>query len=153
NDSLILLANGASGIGPETPEDLAALEALLEEILSDMARRIAADGEGAQKTLTVRVKGLADRTEARRAARGICASNSIKAAFGNGQLTEALLLSAAGGVMADSCVDFTRVKLELEWDDEDVFVLFDFDAGPGEALAYGCDLTGEYVRLNGDYRT
>ena len=153
NDSLIMLASGASGIAVDNPADEAAMEELLETVLAEMARRIAADGEGAQKTLTVAVKGLADKEEARRVARSICRSNSVKAAFGHGGLSKALVLSAAGAAMADSSGDFSKVECELTKDDEDVFVHLDFHEGSGEAQAYGCDLTGEYVRINGDYRT
>lgn len=153
NDSLIMLASGASGIAVDNPADEAAMEEMLETILAEMAKRIAADGEGAQKTLTVAVKGLEDREEARRVARSICRSNSVKAAFGHGGLSQALVLSAAGAAMADSPVDFGLVECELSKDDEDVFVHLDFHAGSGEAQAFGCDLTGEYVRINGDYRT
>ena len=153
NDSLIMLASGASGVAVESPADREAMEELLEDILSEMARRIAADGEGAQKTLTVAVKGLADKEEARRVARSICRSNRVKVAFGHGGLSQALVLSAAGAAMADSQADFALAECRLEKDDEDVFVYLDFHAGSGEAQAYGCDLTGEYVRINGDYRT
>ena len=153
NDSLIMLASGASGIAVDNSADEAAMEELLETVLAEMARRIAADGEGAQKTLTVAVKGLADKEEARRVARSICRSNSVKAAFGHGGLSKALVLSAAGAAMADSSGDFSKVECELTKDDEDVFVHLDFHEGSGEAQAYGCDLTGEYVRINGDYRT
>ncbi|MBQ6074735.1 MAG: bifunctional ornithine acetyltransferase/N-acetylglutamate synthase [Lachnospiraceae bacterium] len=153
NDSLIMLANGASGVAAASPEDREAMQLLLEEILTDIARQIAADGEGAQKTLTVRVKGLPDKEEARRMARGICRSNGVKVAFGYGTLPETLILTAAGGEAADSSLDFSLVESRIEWDDEDAFVHLDFHSGPGEAVAYGCDLTGEYVHLNGDYRT
>ncbi len=153
NDSLIMFANGASGVAVQSPEDMEAMEKMLESILAEIAKKIAADGEGAQKTLTVAVKGLADKQEARRVARSICCSNSVKAAFGHGGLSRALVLSAAGAAMADSSVEFDTVECELTNDDEDVFVRLDFHAGSGEAKAYGCDLTGEYVRINGDYRT
>lgn len=151
NDSLIFLANGASGIAPKDPEDEALLKDTLRSILLDMARRIAADGEGAEKTLTVRVQGLKSEEEARRVARAVTKSNTVKAALGRGDLTEALILTAAGS--AESNGDFDKVFCAMDVEGTETIVLLDFHDGPCRAEAFGCDLTGEYVRLNGDYRT
>lgn len=151
NDSLIMLASGASGVALENEEDRVHMRTLIGHILGDMAKRIAADGEGAEKRITVRVKGLKDKEDARRIARGVAASNSVKAALGHGRLSEALILSAAGAVESEA--DFDKVECYLDREGEEVLAYLDFHAGDCEAQAFGCDLTGEYIRLNGDYRT
>ena len=151
NDSLLMFANGASGINVESEEDLLLFERALNDILSDMARRIARDGEGACKMMTVRVSGAPSDEEARRIARSVVSSNSVKAALGHGGLAEALVLSAAG--TADSSADFTDVRCSIETDEDMTLVDITFSGGPGSAESYGCDLTEEYIRLNGFYRT
>ena len=151
NDSLIMLANGASGVAVTDPEDVKDFEALLAMILGDMARRIAADGEGAKRLLTVEAAGLKTRQEARRIAMAVAGSSLIKAALGHGRLYEALILSAAGG--AESRADFSKAKCRIEIGAEEAVIRLDFQDGAESAVAYGCDLTEEYVHLNGDYRS
>ncbi|MBR6704195.1 MAG: bifunctional ornithine acetyltransferase/N-acetylglutamate synthase [Lachnospiraceae bacterium] len=151
NDSLIMLANGASGVAVTDPEDVKDFEALLAMILGDMARRIAADGEGAKRLLTVEAAGLKTRQEARRIAMAVAGSSLVKAALGHGRLYEALILSAAGG--AESRADFSKAKCRIEIGAEEAVIRLDFQDGAESAVAYGCDLTEEYVHLNGDYRS
>ena len=151
NDSLLMFANGASGVSVESEEDLILVESALNDILSDMARRIARDGEGACKMMTVRVSGAPSNEEARKIARSVVSSNSVKAALGHGPIPEALVLSAAG--TADSTADFTDVRCSIESDEDMTLVDIKFSGGSGEAESYGCDLTEEYIRLNGFYRT
>ena len=151
NDSLLMFANGASGVSVESDEDLLLVESALNDILSDMARRIARDGEGACKMMTVKVSGAPNDEEARRIARSVVSSNSVKAALGHGPIPEALVLSAAG--TADSTADFTDVRCSIESDEDMTLVDIKFSGGSGEAESYGCDLTEEYIRLNGFYRT
>ena len=151
NDSLIMLANGASGVTVTDPEDIKDFETLLSMILGDMARRIAADGEGAEHMLTVEVRGLGLRQEARGIARAVARSNAVKAALGHGKLSEALVLAAAGS--AESTADFSLARCRIELGTSAAKILLDFNGGPESATAYGCDLTEEYVHLNGDYRS
>ena len=151
NDSLLMFANGASEVLVESEEDLMLVESALNDILSDMARRIARDGEGACKMMTVRVSGAPSDEEARKIARSVVSSNSVKAALGHGPIPEALVLSAAG--TADSTADFTDVRCSIESDEDMTLVDIKFSGGSGEAESYGCDLTEEYIRLNGFYRT
>ncbi len=151
NDSLIMLANGASGVAVTDPEDVKDFEALLAMILGDMARRIAADGEGAKRLLTVEAAGLKTRQEARRIAMAVAGSSLVKAALGHGRLYEALILSTAGG--AESRADFSKAKCRIEIGAEEAVIRLDFQDGAESTVAYGCDLTEEYVHLNGDYRS
>ena len=101
--------------------------------------------------MTVRVSGAPSDEEARKIARSVVSSNSVKAALGHGPIPEALVLSAAG--TADSTADFTDVRCSIESDEDMTLVDIKFSGGSGKAESYGCDLTEEYIRLNGFYRT
>ena len=151
NDTLLMMANGASGVAPESEDDRQAIEHAINATLLDMSFRIASDGEGASKTTIVHVKGAPDDIEARRIARGVVSSSSVKAALGHGLLSEALVLSAAGSVA--STADFSDVSCRIETDGVMTIVDITFKQGSGSAEAFGCDLTTEYIRLNSFYRT
>ncbi|MBO4872103.1 MAG: bifunctional ornithine acetyltransferase/N-acetylglutamate synthase [Lachnospiraceae bacterium] len=151
NDTLMMFANGASGVSVREPEDIRDFACLLEQILADMAARIAADGEGAKRLLTVEARGLKTRQEARRIAMAVAGSTLVKAALGHGRLYEALILSAAGNVESDAV--FSKAECRIEVASLKAKIVLDFHGGDGSARAFGCDLTEEYIHLNGDYRS
>ena len=176
NDSLFLFANGASGVAVETEEDKAAFAALLDDICIDMARRIASDGEGATHLMIVEAKGLPTEQDARLVARSIAGSTLFKAAvFGRdanwGRIMAAagysgadvdptkadcILKSAAGEVVvmeAGFGTDFSEELAKAVLTEHDITVIVDFHSGDGQATAFGCDLTYDYVKINGDYRS
>ena len=176
NDSLFLFANGASGVAIETEEDKAAFAALLDDICIDMARRIASDGEGATHLMIVEAKGLPTEQDARLVARSIAGSTLFKAAvFGRdanwGRIMAAagysgadvdptkadcILKSAAGEVAvmeAGFGTDFSEELAKAVLTEHDITVVVDFHSGDGQATAFGCDLTYDYVKINGDYRS
>ena len=176
NDSLFLFANGASGVAIETEEDKAAFAALLDDICIDMARRIASDGEGATHLMIVEAKGLPTEQDARLVARSIAGSTLFKAAvFGRdanwGRIMAAagysgadvdptkadcILKSAAGEVVvmeAGFGTDFSEELAKAVLTEHDITVVVDFHSGDGQATAFGCDLTYDYVKINGDYRS
>lgn len=176
NDSLFLFANGASGVAIETEEDKAAFAALLDDICIDMARRIASDGEGATHLMIVEAKGLPTEQDARLVARSIAGSTLFKAAvFGRdanwGRIMAAagysgadvdptkadcILKSAAGEVVvmeAGFGTDFSEDLAKKVLTEHDVTIIVDFHSGDGQATAFGCDLTYDYVKINGDYRS
>ena len=176
NDSLFLFANGASGVAVETEEDKAAFAALLDDICIDMARRIASDGEGATHLMIVEAKGLPTEQDARLVARSIAGSTLFKAAvFGRdanwGRIMAAagysgadvdptkadcILKSAAGEVVvmeAGFGADFSEELAKAVLTEHDITVVVDFHSGNGQATAFGCDLTYDYVKINGDYRS
>ena len=176
NDSLFLFANGASGVAIETEEDKAAFAALLDDICIDMARRIASDGEGATHLMIVEAKGLPTEQDARLVARSIAGSTLFKAAvFGRdanwGRIMAAagysgadvdptkadcILKSAAGEVVvmeAGFGADFSEELAKAVLTEHDITVVVDFHSGNGQATAFGCDLTYDYVKINGDYRS
>ncbi len=176
NDSLFLFANGASGVAIESEEDKAAFAALLDDICIDMARRIASDGEGATHLMIVESKGLPTEQDARLVARSIAGSTLFKAAlFGKdanwGRIMAAagysgadvdptkadcILKSAAGEVVvmeAGFGTDFSEELAKQVLTEHDVTIIVDFHSGNGQATAFGCDLTYDYVKINGDYRS
>ena len=176
NDSLFLFANGASGVAIESEEDKAAFADLLDSICIDMARRIASDGEGATHLMIVEANGLPTEQDARLVARSIAGSTLFKAAvFGRdanwGRIMAAagysgadvdptkadcILKSAAGEVAvmeAGFGTDFSEELAKAVLTEHDITVVVDFHSGNGQATAFGCDLTYDYVKINGDYRS
>lgn len=176
NDSLFLFANGASGVAIESEEDKAAFAALLDDICIDMARRIASDGEGATHLMIVEAKGLPTEQDAKLVARSIAGSTLFKAAvFGRdanwGRIMAAagysgadvdptkadcILKSAAGEVVvmeAGFGTNFSEELAKAVLTEHDITIIVDFHSGDGQATAFGCDLTYDYVKINGDYRS
>ena len=149
---------------------------LLDDICIDMARRIASDGEGATHLMIVEAKGLPTEQDARLVARSIAGSTLFKAAvFGRdanwGRIMAAagysgadvdptkadcILKSAAGEVVvmeAGFGADFSEELAKAVLTEHDITVIVDFHSGGGQATAFGCDLTYDYVKINGDYRS
>ncbi len=171
NDTLLVLANGASGVTPKGA-DLAAFGEGVHTVCADLARMIVADGEGATKVFEVRVRGAASAADARLAARTITNSNLVRTAIHGGDPNWGRVLAAAG--RSGARVDDRRASVRigdlfvyrngapLEVADADVRALFAADSveievtlglGDGHAVAWGCDLSAEYVRINAEYMT
>ncbi len=165
NDMAIVLSSN------RTPVEESELARALGEVAEGLARKVAADGEGATTLLSVSVSGARSLDEARRAARAVVASNLVKSAVHGRDPNWGRVLSAIGqsGVVAD--LDNVVVKLQgvevfrgtsREFDEaavsaamhaEEVRFEVDLAAGEAEALAWGCDLSADYVRINAEYRT
>ena len=171
NDTLLVLANGASG-SPTTAEALAQVETLITAVCEMLAREIVADGEGATKVFAVHVTGAASDDDARLAARTVTTSNLVKTAIHGADPNWGRILAAAG--RSGARIEDRRASVKIG--DVDVFldgapVPFDPDAlrqvfgqpsidielrlglGQGRATAWGTDLSAEYVRINADYTT
>ena len=176
NDSIFLLANGASGVEVKTEEDKEALAGLIEHICTDITKRIAKDGEGATKMLTVEAYGLPTLKDARLVARSIAGSTLFKCALFGRDANWGRIMAAAGYSGADvdptkaDCtiksragevpvmkdgfgLDFDEDKAKEVLTEDEVTVIVHFHSGDGEAVAYGCDMTYDYVKINGDYRS
>ena len=170
NDTMILLANGASGVEVKTEEDKAALAGLIEHICIDMARRIASDGEGATHLIVVESYGLPTEHDARLVAKAIAGSTLFKAAVFGRDANWGRIMAAAGYSGADvdptkaDCIikssagevqvmkdgfgtDFSEELAKAVLTEHDITVIVDFHSGDGKAVAYGCDLTYEYLSL------
>lgn len=176
NDSLFLIANGASGVKVETEADKKAFKEALDYICIGMARKIAADGEGASHLMIVEAQNLQTLKDARLVAKAIAGSNLFKAALFGQDANWGRIIGAAGYSGADfdtehldcyleSCAGKIQVMKEgagLVFDEDkaatilkekDITVIVDFHDGKECATAYGCDLTYDYVKINGDYRS
>jgi glutamate N-acetyltransferase/amino-acid N-acetyltransferase len=172
NDTVLLLANGASGVAPAQRERRTFQEALTG-VLAELARKIARDGEGARKLVTIEVAGAPSDEAASRIARSIANSPLVKTAMAGGDPNWGRILVAAGyaGVPFDPAkVDIylqnTKVcdgglaagfkervlgKALTESECEIRFVLH--GRGRGRATFWTCDFTEGYVHVNADYRT
>lgn len=174
NDTVLVLANGLAK-NPKVTLGTALYDqffAALEQVLVHLAKDVARDGEGATKLMEVQVKGAPSLEDARKAARSVCGSSLVKAAVFGADANWGRVLCALGysGAPFDpSKVDLWLGDLQMmsagtpiAFDEEaaaqvlkekTVTFTADLHAGQAEATAWGCDLTYDYVKINGDYRT
>ena len=170
NDTLLLLANGASGA---KVTDAAAFEEPLTLVLQDLAQQIARDGEGAKRFVTIDVTGAATREDAVKIARGIANSPLFKTAIAGADPNWGRVISAAGNAgvafdprkvdirMQDTVVckgglaaDFVEADLKASLDAKEVYVRFVIKgSGTGKARFWTCDFTEGYIQINASYRT
>ncbi len=166
NDMAAVLANGLAG-----PVDEAEFLSALEGVMRDLARQIAADGEGATKLLTVKVRGARSEAEALTAARTCCVSPLLKSAVHGNDPNWGRVIMAVGRSGAAVHIEAMTVAVQgqpvfagqpLAYDAAQVSesmkaqeVVFDVNLGVGDATgeAWGCDLSAEYVSINADYTT
>ena len=178
NDMVVLLANGRAGNAEivEDGEDFAAFMKALNTVTTYLCRMIAGDGEGATKLLECRVSGALDDATAKRAAKSVICSSLVKAAmFGSdanwGRVLCALgyagvpidvtgvgvsFRSAAGTVevcRAGAGIPFSEEEAKKVLLEREIEILVTLSDGDASATAFGCDLTYDYVKINGDYRT
>jgi glutamate N-acetyltransferase/amino-acid N-acetyltransferase len=172
NDTVVLLANGASGVQPGSSERTALQEAI-NNVTESLAEQIAADGEGARKLIVIRASGFRTEEDARKIARAVASSPLVKTAMAGNDPNWGRILSAAGysGAMFDPAnVDIflqdvlvCRQGLAADYDEDDLKKSLDSAevqirlryAGRGktEARYFTCDLTEGYIQINGSYRT
>lgn len=173
NDTCILLANGAAGVRL-TEHDAAwpLFEQALGEVTQYLACAIVADGEGAERTMRVEVRGAPSREDARTAARAIAASSLVKAALHGADPNWGRILCAAGysGARFDPAlvelriggitlvqdgapVTFDAAAASAAMKAAEVAMLVDLHQGDGRAVAWGCELTEGYVVENSAYTT
>jgi len=169
NDTVAVLANGASGVTPTAK----AFEAALTEVLESLARQIARDGEGARKLVTIDVEGAASERAAEQIARSIANSPLVKTAIAGSDPNWGRILCAAGyaGVAFDPrkvdidmqsipvcrrglAADFSEDELKSKLDLPDCSIRFAIrGTGRGRARFWTCDFTKEYININASYRT
>ncbi len=178
NDMVCLLANGMAGnkcIDCEG-ETFEAFKSALAMITRSLCRMIASDGEGATKMLDCKVSGAPDVKTAKTVAKSVICSSLVKAAMFGSDANWGRVLCAIGYSGAE--IDISRVDVDFMSDkgtvavcrngagvefseekakeillEKDIFILCDLNQGESEAEAWGCDLTYDYVKINGDYRT
>ncbi len=174
NDTLLILANGMAGNSPlqAGSDDYGKFKAALSRVCRELAQMIARDGEGATKFLEIEVGGAGSLEDARRAARGIAGSSLTKAAFYGedanwGRIICALGYSIEGfdpGLVdiflgelqvceAGGGLPFSEEEAKEILSQKDIKVRVELNLGDFRATAWGCDLSHEYVTINGSYRT
>ena len=179
NDTCCVLANGMAGNAPvadPASADCAAFAEALEAVCVALARKIAGDGEGATKLITCTVSGASDEQTAEGLAKAVCASSLVKAAMFGADANWGRILCAMGysgetfdpeGVdvafsSAAGSVAVCAKGRALNFDEDiakkvllepEVTIEVTLYEGEASVTAWGCDLTYDYVRINGDYRT
>ncbi|MBQ1891171.1 MAG: bifunctional glutamate N-acetyltransferase/amino-acid acetyltransferase ArgJ, partial [Firmicutes bacterium] len=178
NDTVVLMANGLAGNPQITREgeDFDTFMKALNTVNMHLCRSIAADGEGATKLLECVVKGAETLETARKVAKSVICSSLVKAAMFGEDANWGRVLCAIGYSGAD--VDVSKVDLSFKskagvielcrngagipfseekaaeiLHEKEIDILVDLKSGSFEATAWGCDLTYDYVKINGDYRT
>ncbi len=174
NDMVLLMANGAAGNKTLTQgsPDLTAFEEAIEAVMRELAREIVRDGEGATKLVEVVVEGAESEEKAATLARAVAGSSLFKAAvYGEdanwGRVINAMGYSGASFDPEGVELYFGPIKVFADGEPvaheaeeanatltgEEVTVTARLEEGEASATAWGCDLTEEYVRINGSYRT
>ncbi len=179
NDTLILMSSGLAKNAEIVCEDknYEIFMNALYAVMMNLARETARDGEGATRLLECIVTGAPDETVARSVAKSVIGSSLVKAAMFASDANWGRILCAIG--YAEGDFDISKVSVELASDkkgkitvcvdgagisfseetasdilsDDEVKVLIDMHSGDGSAVAWGCDLTFEYVKINAEYRT
>jgi glutamate N-acetyltransferase/amino-acid N-acetyltransferase len=176
NDTLLVFATGASGAPPITRASdprLADFRAKLEAVMLDLALQLVRDGEGASKFVKITVTGAASPASARRIARSIAESPLVKTAFAGEDANWGRIVMAVG--KADEPVDRDRMSVTFgpltaardgrvasDYDEAamsaymthaELEVGVDVGVGKAQAVMWTCDLTKQYVAINGDYRS
>ena len=178
NDTFAILANGAAG-NPEITApgpDYDAFAQALEAVCRQLSKLMAGDGEGATKLLVCRVDGAVDLAMARTVAKSVICSTLFKAAMFGADANWGRVLCAIGYSGAavdvnkidvsfrsakgqvDVCQDgagipFSEEEASQVLSEHEIEILVHLHLGEASAEAYGCDLTYDYVKINGDYRT
>ena len=176
NDTLMLFATGQSGAPNITragDRRLADFRVKLESVLLDLALQLVRDGEGASKFVKVSVTGAASSASARKIARTICESPLVKTAFAGEDANWGRIVMAVG--RADEPIDRDRIKvmfgplvaaqdglisptydedkMSAYMKNQELEVSVDVGVGRASATMWTCDLTKQYVVINGDYRS
>ena len=178
NDMVTVMANGLAG-NAEISEEGKAFDTFmkaLNTVTVHLCRSIAADGEGATKLLECVVTGAKDEAQAKIAAKSVVCSSLLKAAmFGadanwgrvlcalgyskagiDPQTVDVSFCSKAGEIVVcekGAGVDFSEEKAKEVLLESEIEILVCLNSGNAKATAWGCDLTYDYVKINGDYRT
>ncbi len=178
NDTVLLLASGLAGNAPVAAdsEDYAVFVAALTKVAEQLCRELAGDGEGATKLLECTVTHAPDLETARAVSKSVIHSSLFKAAMFGADANWGRVLCAIGYTPGDFSIDRTAVRLRSKagevfvcenaayhpyseeeaakvLKEDEIQILVDLGCGDAEAKAWGCDLTYDYVKINGDYRT
>ena len=154
NDMCVILANGMA----ENPliewkdDNYTVFFKALSEICTELARSIAADGEGASRLVTCTVMDARSEESAERLAKAVVGSSLVKAAMFGADANWGRVLCAMG-CRQGAGLDFDEDQAKSILSQDEVVIEVDLHEGEHQATCWGCDLTYEYVKINGDYRT
>ena len=178
NDMVCLMANGLAFNDEITEENeyFETFKAALYEVMANLTRMLAKDGEGATKLLECITSGAKDKDTAITVAKSVVCSTLFKAAMFGEDANWGRVLCAIG--YADAEFDINKVDVDLKSDkgeiavcrngagvefseekasevlsEDEIYILINLNDGNEQATAWGCDLTYDYVKINGDYRT
>ena len=178
NDTCCVLANGLAGnaLITEKGEDYDAFLEALQALCVTLAKKMASDGEGARHLLTCTVSGAKEEAQAETIAKSVISSTLTKAAIFGADANWGRVLCAMGYSGADFDPETVDVSFAsaagtiavcqqgrgLSFDEEkakkiltehDVEILVDLHSGSAQCTCWGCDITYDYIKINGDYRT
>ncbi len=178
NDMVCVMASGSAGnkLVVNEDEDFGKFRNALYAIMMNLARMMARDGEGATKLIECSVSGADSDKTAETVAKSVICSSLFKAAMFGEDANWGRILCAVGYADADfdinkvdvkigsekgvidvckngAGVDFSEEKAKEILSEEVIEIIISIGAGPGSAIAWGCDLTYDYVKINGDYRS
>ena len=174
NDMITIIANGMAGNA--LTADTAPFQAALYAVCEKLCRLMAKDGEGATKLIACTVTGAKDAKDAKAAAKAVICSSLVKSAFFGADANWGRVLCAIGYSGAEVDVEAVDIQFRskagllavckqgrsIPFDEavasdilreDEIDILVQCHDGDGKATAWGCDLTYDYVRINGDYRT
>lgn len=178
NDMVTVLCNGMAGNAEITEEnaDYETFMTALNTVNVHLCRMIAADGEGATKLLECKVSGAKSENDAKAVAKSVICSSLLKAAMFGADANWGRVLCAVGYSKAEvdvnkidvafaskagtvevckngAGIEFSEEKAKTVLSEKEIEILISLNDGNGDATAWGCDLTYDYVKINGDYRT
>lgn len=178
NDMVSLMANGMADNKEITSHgaDFDTFKSALYEVMASLTRMLAKDGEGATKLIECITSGAKDKDTAITVAKSVVCSSLFKAAIFGEDANWGRILCAVGYAQADFDINKVDVDLKskngiisvckngtgIEFSEEkaseilsadEIYVLINLNDGSEKATAWGCDLTYDYVKINGDYRT
>ncbi len=178
NDTVIVLANGMAGnkMIEKGSDSYIAFSKAFDYVLRELAKKIVKDGEGADRFIEMKVEGAAGQNDARALARSVVSSSLVKAAFFGSDANWGRILcamgysgasfsldkvdlfysSAAGSIQvlkSGSPIVFDEDEAKKILLEKEIYVRAVLHDGSACATAWGCDLTYDYVRINGDYRS
>ncbi|MDR1122622.1 MAG: bifunctional glutamate N-acetyltransferase/amino-acid acetyltransferase ArgJ [Endomicrobium sp.] len=172
NDTVIVLANGQSGVGKLSKEGLSIFVNAFDELTLDLAKSVAEDGEGATKFIEIEVKNAKTKKDAKLIASTIATSPLFKAAMFGSDANWGRVIAAAGRTEVD--FDISKVSIyigdihtfkdgfALKFSEGDakkslskkeIKVIMDLNIGSESSKYYTCDFSYDYIRINGDYRS
>ncbi|MDR1663082.1 MAG: bifunctional glutamate N-acetyltransferase/amino-acid acetyltransferase ArgJ [Endomicrobium sp.] len=173
NDTVIVLANGQSGIGKLSKEDLTIFVNAFDELTLDLAKSVVKDGEGATKFIEIEVKNAKTKKDAKFIASTIATSPLFKTAMFGSDANWGRIIAAMGRSKIDF-FDINKVNIyiggihtfkngfALKFSENDakkslsmkeIKVIVDLNMGSELSKYYTCDFSYDYIRINGDYRS